>query len=153
MPISDYVRKLRNAIGTELLLLPSVSAVVFDSERRVLVVRHAEGDRWGPPGGAIDPLERPTQAVVREVREETGLEVDVVDLIGVYGGPEFVVVYPNGDRTAYISTAYRCRIIGGELRADGEEVVDARFVRREDLQGLRLTPWGEYVLPDAFRQP
>lgn len=150
--MSNYVRMLRDAVGSELLLLPSVSGIVFDEEGRILLVLHAEGQRWGPPGGAIDPLERPADAVIREVREETGLEVEVVGIVGVYGGPEFVAVYANGDRTAYISTAYHCRIVGGELLVDGEEVLDARFVPHHELTALDLTPWGEYVVPDAFTQ-
>lgn len=151
MPMSPYVRRLRETLGHELILLPSVSGVIFDDKGRVLVVLHAEGEVWGPPGGGIDPLERPTDAVIREVHEETGLDVEVARIIGVYGGPEFVVTYGNGDRTAYISTAYHCRIIGGSLKADGQEVLEARFVARAALSDLVLTPWGRHILPDAFR--
>ena len=69
MPISEYLRTLRERIGTALVLMPAVAAMVFDEDGRVLLARHATGDLWGAPGGAIDPDEPPQDAVVREVWE------------------------------------------------------------------------------------
>ena len=67
MPMSDYVRRVRSRIGNEFLLMPSVTALVFDEERRVLLVRLSRRDVWVAPGGAVDPDEAPQDAVVREV--------------------------------------------------------------------------------------
>lgn len=57
------------------LQLPSVSAHIFDDAGRLLLVRHRDGDAWSTPGGFIEPDERPSDAVVRETWEETGLMV------------------------------------------------------------------------------
>ena len=81
MAISDYLRDLRALVGGRLLLLPGVAGIVRDAEDRVLFIRRADNGEWGLPAGAIDPGETPAEAVAREVREETGLEVTVGALL------------------------------------------------------------------------
>lgn len=147
MPISDYLRGLRAKVGRDLLLVPSVSGVVFDEKGRVLLVRHSHGNVWVIPGGAVDPDESPADAVVREVWEETGIHVAPVTLAGVFGGPEFRVRYGNGDETAYVMAAFECRPLGGALRPDGEEILEVRYVAASELAALRLPDWMRSVLP------
>jgi 8-oxo-dGTP pyrophosphatase MutT (NUDIX family) len=147
MPISEYLRTLRVALGTRLLLVPSVTGLVFDAEGRLLLARHASEGRWVAPGGAVEPDEAPQDAVVREVWEETGLRVEPVSLAGVFGGPEFRVRYENGDEVAYVMAVYECRVLGGALREDGEEILELRFVAPADLPALPLSPWARRLLP------
>ena len=151
MPISDYLRGLRAKVGTDLLHVPSVTALIFDDQGRVLLVRHSNGGVWVTPGGAVDPDEAPQDAIVREVWEETGLSVEPVHLCGVYGGPEFRVQYANGDVVSYVIAAFECRLIGGDLRVDDDEVTEARWVAREDFGTLRLSAWAEVALPKLVR--
>lgn len=73
MAISEYVANLRKHVGTDLLMLPSASAVVVDDAGRVLLGRRADTGKWSLPMGAIDPGEQPADAAVREVYEETGV--------------------------------------------------------------------------------
>lgn len=147
--MSDFVARLRAHVGSELLLLPSVCAIVFDTDDRVLVALHDNGT-WAPPGGAVEPDERPVDAVVREVREELNVDVAVRGLLGTFGGPEFRVTYTNGDQVAYVISAYVCEIVGGQLTPDGSEISDVRFVHRDELPLLQLSPWTKVVLPEAF---
>ena len=114
--MSPFLRELRDKVGHALLVLPSVTGLVVDDGGRVLLIRHARSGQWDLPAGAIEPDERPEDAVVREMREETGLIVEPVALVGVGGGPEFRVDYPNGDAVSYVSTIFECRVVGGELR-------------------------------------
>lgn len=152
MAMSSYIRELRALVGPRRLLLPSVSAQVFDREGRLLLVRQAESGVWSTPGGAIEPDERPEEALVRETREETGLEVRATGLADVYGGPEFVVRYANGDETQYVIAAYPCEVTGGSLRAaDGDEIDGARYCSRAETEALPLTPWLRAVLDRVYR--
>jgi 8-oxo-dGTP pyrophosphatase MutT (NUDIX family) len=146
MPISDYLKELRALIGTRLVLMPSVAALVFDDAGRVLLARHATGGVWSPPGGAIDPDEPPQDAVVREVWEELGLEVEPVRCLGTFGGPEFRITYENGDQVAYVITAFECRFRRGEIRPDGDEVLEARYFAADELGGLTLSSWATSVV-------
>ena len=72
----EYVKRLRELVGPdEILQIPSVSIALRDQHGRVLLARHVEGDQWVLPGGAIEPGEVPKDAAIREMREETGIEV------------------------------------------------------------------------------
>jgi 8-oxo-dGTP pyrophosphatase MutT (NUDIX family) len=87
---------------------------------------------------------------VREVWEETGLLVRPARLIGVYGGPAFVVRYPNGDETQYVSTFFECVVESGEPRADGDETPAVSFWTHREAVGLPLAPWLTKVLPRLY---
>lgn len=150
MPTSAYLRELRARVGTTRLLLPSVTGVVRDAAGRVLLVQQRDDRRWSTPGGAMDPDETPADAVVREVWEETGLLVAPVRVLGVYAGPDFVVRYPNGDETQYVSTIFSCVVRAGALEADGTETVAARFWTEDEARNLPLASWLTGVLPVLF---
>ncbi len=109
MPISAYIRDLRQKIGADLLLVPAVTALIYNARGEVLLQRAHDDGNWHTIGGAIDPGENPADAVVREVFEETGLRVTPERIVGVYSDPP--VIYGNGDREIYVSTTFLCRII------------------------------------------
>jgi 8-oxo-dGTP pyrophosphatase MutT (NUDIX family) len=149
MPASEYILGLRRRIGHDLLVLPGVTAVIADDAGRVLLARHADGDRWGFLGGAVEPFESPTDAAIREIREETGARAEVVDLIGVYGGPEFVRTYANGDRVAYVTTAFGCRLLDEPVPGADGELLELGWFTREQVAGLGKD-WPDAVLDDIF---
>jgi ADP-ribose pyrophosphatase YjhB (NUDIX family) len=95
----------------------SVSAVIFDRGGRLLLLQQrSDGGQWGLPGGAVEIGESVHDAVIREVREETGLRVAVRRLVGVYSEPgRQVVRYPDGNVWHYISVCFECTVRGGEL--------------------------------------
>jgi ADP-ribose pyrophosphatase YjhB (NUDIX family) len=150
MAMSAHVRRLRDALGSELLVLPAVTAIIFDDRERILLVRQIDGGVWTVPGGAVDPNETPADAVVREVWEETGLLVAPVRLLGVHGGPTCVVTYGNGDRTSYVMTVFECEVRGGILRNQSDETSDAAFVGRAELASYRTSRWVEHGLPRLY---
>lgn len=135
MAASDYIRRLRERVGHDLLLLPGASAMIFDDAGRILLQRRSDTGGWFVIGGAIDPGETPADAAVREAREETGLDVEPTRLSGVYTSPE--IVYPNGDRCVYVTTAFRCRVIGGALRPDGDESLELAWFDPHELPPMR----------------
>jgi 8-oxo-dGTP pyrophosphatase MutT (NUDIX family) len=150
MPMSAYMSRLREKIGKDLLQVPSVTVISLDHRGRVLLVKHADTGMWVAPGGSVEPLETPADAAVREMWEETGLLVEPSRVLGVYGGPEFHVVYRNGDQVSYVMTVFECRVVGGELRTDGIETSDVAHFSPAHLATLELAPWVRPVLADAF---
>jgi ADP-ribose pyrophosphatase YjhB (NUDIX family) len=94
----------------------SVSAVIFDRRGRLLLQQRSDGGQWGLPGGAVEIGESVHDAVIREVREETGLRVAVRRLVGVYSDPGLQVVrYPDGNVWHYISVCFECAVRDGQL--------------------------------------
>ena len=152
MPMSDYMRSIREKVGCMLLEVPAVTVLTFDERRRVLLVKHGELDLWTTPGGAVEPNEVPADAAVREMWEETGLEVELIRVMGVYGGPEFEVTYANGDAISYLDTVFEARVLGGTLRPDGEECVDVGYFSESELDDLALQPAARLVLNESFRE-
>jgi 8-oxo-dGTP pyrophosphatase MutT (NUDIX family) len=136
MGVPPYVHRLRAHVGHELILLPGATAVVFDDGGRVLLVRRGDNGRWSLPAGMVDPGEQPSDAALREVFEETGIVAEISSLGGVATHP---VVYPNGDRCEYLNVWFRCRAVGGSLRADGDESLEVGWFPLSALPAL--DPW------------
>ena len=120
MPIPEFVSRLRALVGTELLWLTGVSAVVVDDAGRVLLARRSDNGRWAVISGILEPGEQPAVAIVREVLEETGVTAEVEGLAAV-GTDDHVVVYPNGDRAQYLDLTFACRVVRGEARVGDDE--------------------------------
>jgi 8-oxo-dGTP pyrophosphatase MutT (NUDIX family) len=150
MPLSPYLRSLRSRIGHDLVQLPSVAVMIFDDAGRILLVRSVDTGEWQTVGGAIDPDETPAAAAVREAREETGLEIELVRLIGVYGGPLFRLTYPNGDVCSYTGIVFEGRVAGGSMRPDGEETSEAKWFTAEEAAMLSMQDHTRLLVADAF---
>ncbi|HEX9063659.1 MAG TPA: NUDIX domain-containing protein [Streptosporangiaceae bacterium] len=130
MPTPEYVLKLREKVGHEMLWLTTAAGVVLDQGGRVLLGRRADNGAWALPGGIIDPAEHPADAAVREIFEETGViaEPELLTEISVCEP----IRYRNGDLVQYLEFAFRCRAAGGEARvADSESVEVGWFAPAE----------------------
>ncbi len=150
--MSPFVQGLRDKIGHELILLPSVSVLVMDSEDRILLVRQADSGRWGTIGGAIEPGESPEDSARREALEEAGIDVKLGELVGVFGGDGYEVTYPNGDVTAYVTVVYRAIIVAGTPRPDEDETTEVGWFFPQALQSTELHPFARRLLADLGLQ-
>jgi 8-oxo-dGTP pyrophosphatase MutT (NUDIX family) len=150
MPMSEYLQQLREKVGHDLLLLPSAAVALHDDQMRLLLCLHADKNIWVTPGGLIEPGEQPADAAVRETWEETGLIVEITGILGVYGGPDLIIDYANGDKAAYIGTIFRGKATGGTLRPDGEEILDLRYFTREEFAVTPHSKWMDTAMPALF---
>ena len=118
-----------------------VGVVITDGEGRVLLEKRSDSGCWGFLGGAVEPGETVAQACAREVQEESGLDVEILRLVGVYSNPrERIVVYPdNGDERHLIDIIVEAGIIGGDIRCS-EESLELAFFSRGDLPGNIAPP-------------
>lgn len=143
---------MRTKIGHDLLTLTSAATCVFDSEKRLLFGKDAETVRWTLPGGTIDPEELPATAAVRECWEKSRLHFELTRLIGIIGGPEFVIIYPNGDQAYCTTVAFEARSIGGILKADGSEITDLQYFSAADCRTLNILPSARVVSTQALKR-
>ncbi|HEY8490950.1 MAG TPA: NUDIX domain-containing protein [Dehalococcoidia bacterium] len=132
---------------------PGVGAVILDGQGRVLLHRRPEdGHLWAPPSGTMEPGEAVLDCLLREVREETGLDVEVDGLVGLYSDPSFQTVeIPGQGRVQFVTAVFLCRAAGGELRGS-DEGSEWRFFPRDALPEDQL-PYSRVWLADAFAAP
>ena len=120
---------------------PGVNALIFDEQGRVLLERRSDNGWWGLPGGAMDRGESASEAVVREVLEETGLTVTIKRLVGIYSDPALQVIteYPDGNVVQWVTMAFECERSHGELRLS-DESTDMNYFAADDLPPKTLPP-------------
>lgn len=147
MAISPYYKALRERVGSGLLIIPAVSALVRDPEGRLLVHQRPDGT-WSLPAGAIEPGETPAQAVVRETLEETGLQVVPERVAAIVGGESCRVRNRHGHEIEYLVTVFECRIGGGTILEMSDETVAVAFVPPEDAMRRVV-----FRLPDDVYDP
>jgi 8-oxo-dGTP pyrophosphatase MutT (NUDIX family) len=134
MPIPPFILELRARLGHDPLHLPGVTAVVLDDDNRVLLVRRADNGRWTLVTGCLDPGEQPAVGAVREVEEETAVQVRVERLLSVTALP--LMTFPNGDQTYWMDVAFRCHPTGGQARVNDDESVDVGWFGLDDLPDM-----------------
>jgi 8-oxo-dGTP pyrophosphatase MutT (NUDIX family) len=97
------------------------SAILLDeSGTHVLLTRRSDNGQWCLPGGRVDAGESVAEAAIREVLEETGLQVRVRHLSGVYSDPDQLIVYPDGNQVHMIVLAFVVELVSGEIRLSQE---------------------------------
>ena len=149
MPISPYLKSLRSRIGNDLLLLPAVSAVIRNDAGEVLLALSHGDEAWALIGGGLEPGEEPASAILREIREELGVEAEVSQIIGAYGGEGMFITYPNGDRCAYVTTAYACRLVSEAFTIEEDELREVAWFTPEEIYRLETQPYVARILTDA----
>lgn len=117
----------------------AVSTFVLDDAGRLLMIRRTDNDLYALPGGRHELGETMTETAIRETREETGYDVAVTGLVGIYSDPEHVMAYDDGEVRQEFSICFRADLIGGEARTSSEssEVV---WVDLGDLDNIEVHP-------------
>jgi ADP-ribose pyrophosphatase YjhB (NUDIX family) len=118
-------------------LVVGSSAVVADSDGRILLQRRSDSGNWALPGGTMDIGETLAECAVREVREETGFDVSITRIIGIYSDPGHVFAYDDGEVRQEFSICLACTITGGSLSVSSEST-DVRFFAPGDIPDIQI---------------
>jgi ADP-ribose pyrophosphatase YjhB (NUDIX family) len=120
-------------------IVPACTVFVTDELDRVLLIHRTDNDLWALPGGAQEFGEYIAETAVRETREETGIEIEVTRLVGIYTNPHHLVEFSDGEVRQQFSICFRGRYVGGEL-AESDESSEVRWIDHDDLRQLPIHP-------------
>lgn len=140
-------------LGKQGKLRLGASAIIFNEEGKFLLTKREDNSQWCLPGGAVEAGESVSEACIREVFEETGLNVRVKRLVGVYSHPDQLVVYKDGNKAFIVAIHFEAEIIGGELGLSNE-TTDFGFFSLEETAELEfLGRHKERILDTLARHP
>ncbi|TCW55158.1 ADP-ribose pyrophosphatase YjhB (NUDIX family) [Bacillus thuringiensis] len=123
--MANYIKELREKVGHDCVLINFAGGCVLNEYGEVLLQKRGDFNAWGFPGGAMEIGESAAETAIREIKEETGYDVEINELIGVY--TKYFQAYPNGDRAQSILIFFSFSITGGEKKIDGDETLDLKF--------------------------
>ncbi|MFD3561641.1 NUDIX domain-containing protein [Streptomyces sp. NPDC058686] len=118
-------------------LVVAASAVVTDDWGRILLQRRSDSGLWALPGGGMEMTDSLPGTAVREVKEETGLDIEITGLVGTYTDPRHVIAYTDGEVRRQFNVCFRARLVGGTL-AISDESLELRWVAPGDLGSLGM---------------
>ena len=120
-------------------VVPSVTAVVTNEDGDILLIHKTDNDLWALPGGGHDVGESIADTVVREVKEETGVDVEVTGIVGLYTDPRHVMVYDDGEVRQQFSICFSTKLLGGDLTTSSESKA-VEWVAPPDLDAIPMHP-------------
>lgn len=138
-------------IGKNAQLMIGCSALIYDDKReKILLTRRTDNGRWCLPGGAMEAGESLTEACAREVLEETGLQVRVGRLIGVYSTPHRIIAYADGNRRQIVGHSFEAVVTGGELILS-DETTEFGYFSPDEMDRMDLMEHHIERIRDALR--
>jgi len=117
----------------------AVSAFIQDDEGRILMIRRTDNDLYSIPGGQLELGETLAEAAVREVHEETGIECEVTDVIGLYSDPRHVIAYDDGEVRQEFSICFRAAYRNGSPKTSSESK-EVAWIAEHQLGELAIHP-------------
>jgi len=152
--VSNYIQKIRQKIGHEKFIHPAARILVENDKGEFLFIERADNEALGIPAGALEEKETIEECIVREVKEETGLELLAVELIGISSSPEKETVkYPNGDKIQYFTIEFYSNEFKGTIKVtDVAEVKTAAFKNKSYLKKLPSNESGIVESLSYFRE-
>jgi 8-oxo-dGTP pyrophosphatase MutT (NUDIX family) len=124
-------------LGREGKIRVGCSAAIFNEEGKILLTRRVDNGQWCLPSGGMDAGESASETAIREVFEETGLQVGLTRLVGVYSDPNQLVMYVDGNKAQIVAIHFEAEVTGGTLGLSNE-TSDFGYFSLEEMKGLEM---------------
>lgn len=146
--MSDYIRWIRSKVGHDNIILNFAGACITNEKNEILLQKRSQTENvWGLPGGAVEWGELIEETAVREIKEETGLDIKVEYLMGVYS--KYFTEYSNGDKAQSICHCFKAAVVNGSLQMDNKETFDLRFYDKDHIPPLFVQQHAD-IISDLF---
>ena len=129
-----YIEFIRSKVGHDKIILNYVGAAIYNDSGKVLLQRRSDRRTWGFPGGAMELGESISETAKREIKEETGLDIKLERLIGIYS--DYSDEYPNGDSAQPIVIFFLGKVISGKLSIDDNETLELKYFGKDEMPQL-----------------
>ena len=128
----DYVKYIRERVGHDKIIMNASGAIIV-KDNKILLQRRSDNGMWGLPGGIMEMGETYHEGALREIKEETGLDIELDYLVGIYHNKD--QRWPSGDMAHVICAVFKAHIISGELTIDSESL-ELKFFSKEKLPSI-----------------
>lgn len=132
----NYIMDLRKHVGHETLIGVGTTTLVFNSKNELLLNLRSDTDTWGIPGGSMELFETIEETAIRELKEETGINANDLELLGVLSGKEYYFEYPNGDKMCCVIVLFLVKNYDGEIKVSDNESKELKFFSLNNLPAL-----------------
>ena len=132
-------------------IVVAVTAAIRNTQGKLLLIERTDNGLWALPGGGQDIGESVVQAARREVHEETGIDVEITGLSGIYSDPKHVIAYDDGEVRQEFSLCFHAKPVSGDLRSSSESR-QARWVSPDSLPDLKIHPSMRLRIDHALKQ-
>ena len=151
--MKSYIEKMRQKIGHDKFIHPAARAIIENSQGEILFVRRIDNRKLGIPAGAMEENETIEECIRREVKEEAGIEVLELEVIGISSSPDLeTVYYPNKDVLQYMTIEFYISKWEGKPQPDAEETSEAVFLSRENIEHLPPSERSAFDAWDYYRK-
>lgn len=134
MKNQNYIKWIRKRVGHAKIILVHAGGCIFNDKGELLLQRRGDCNMWGFPGGAVELGETTQEGAIREIKEETGLDVTIEKLIGVYTDTNAICA--NGDKYQSVLIAYKLHVVGGSLKCDQIETLELKYFSLDSIPPL-----------------
>ena len=145
--MADYIKYIREKVGHDRVIIVGSGVFVY-KDGKLLLQRRKDNNCWAIHGGSVDIGEVVEDAAKRELKEETGLTANKLELFGVFSGENMMYTYPNGDEVYIVAVTHLCTDFSGELNPEANEVLELKWFDINDLP-KDISPIDTYAI-NAF---
>jgi len=120
----EYIKEMRKIVGHKPIMLCACGCLIFNEKGQVLLQKRSDDNLWGNPGGTMELGETIYETIIREIKEETNLEIKAENLkiFNIYSGEEQHHIYPNKDEVYFVNIIFETNKYYDEIKSDSESI-------------------------------